>query len=187
VGTGSGCVAVALARGRGDARVVATDVSPAALAVAARNAGRHGVACRIQLLECPFLEGVPGGAPFDLLLSNPPYVDPAEEPVLPPELAHEPREALFHPSGDSGFFLRRLAETAARRLAPGAAVLVEIGEAQAPLAPRICEEAGLSGAAVLPDLAGRPRLLEARAPLKRAPAAPRRSGGSPRGRPRGSR
>ena len=93
-GTGSGCVAIALARELPAAALVATDISEAALEVARRNAHRFGVADRIQFVQANVLEGVDG--PFDLVASNPPYVRKGDRPALSPEVReYEPAVALF--------------------------------------------------------------------------------------------
>src|SRR5690606_26561064 len=93
IGTGSGCIAIALARQLPQAELWATDVSPAALAVARANAVRNDVADRIRFEEADLCTGLPAAA-FDLVVSNPPYVPTAEIDTLAPELAWEPRGAL---------------------------------------------------------------------------------------------
>jgi release factor glutamine methyltransferase len=108
VGTGSGCLAVALAKEFPDAQISATDTSPTALAIAKRNAERHGVAGRIRFMEGsllgPFLPASSHAraVPFEVIVSNPPYIGRAEESSLPREVReHEPHEALF--GGQKGF------------------------------------------------------------------------------------
>jgi len=159
VGTGSGCIAVAVAHASPGARVAATDVSAAALAVAARNAARHGVADRIAFAHGPFLDAVDAAARFDLVASNPPYVLPSEEPSLPPELRFEPRAALFVPDGDAGAMHRALAEAARARLRAGGGLMVEIGETQGDAASRALREAGFADVRVRKDLAGDDRVV----------------------------
>jgi release factor glutamine methyltransferase len=92
VGTGSGCVAVSLAHDA-QCRVVATDISADALAVARRNAARHGVSGRVELVQTSYLEGVHGL--FDLIVANPPYVRDGDKPALSRDVRHEPDVALF--------------------------------------------------------------------------------------------
>lgn len=162
VGTGSGCIAVAIAHEISSARVAATDVSAAALAVASRNAARHGVADRIALAHGPFLEPVDGAVRFDLVASNPPYVLPSEEASLPPELRFEPRAALFVPGGDADAMHRALAESARARLRPGGALMIEIAETQGHAASRVLREAGFAGVRVRKDLAGADRVVVGR-------------------------
>ncbi|HKG14657.1 MAG TPA: peptide chain release factor N(5)-glutamine methyltransferase, partial [Pyrinomonadaceae bacterium] len=131
VGTGSGCVAVSLLHARRDARAVALDVSPAALGVAARNAARNGVAGRIDFLvsDCfdALSSGGHGGARFDLVASNPPYVAEDDLGGLQREVReHEPRVALT-PGGDGLSVIRRLVSESPRHLKPGGHLLIEIG------------------------------------------------------------
>jgi release factor glutamine methyltransferase len=98
IGTGSGCIAVALARELPDARLVATDVSTHALAIAAANAERHGVADRIEFFAASYLGGIEGD--FDLVAANPPYVRDRDKSALAREVRFEPDVALF--GGDTG-------------------------------------------------------------------------------------
>ena len=128
VGTGSGVLAVVLAREFPDAKVVATDISPEALGVAKRNAARHGVADRITFVETSFLDGLDAGA--RLIVSNPPYVPALSKPALSPEVRdYEPRVAVY--GGDDGLEgLRRVVEDAAALLAPGGWLIVEFGYGQ---------------------------------------------------------
>lgn len=129
VGTGSGCIAVALAAELPGARIVATDVSRHALAVARRNAARHGVGARIAWVRTSGLDGI-SGAP-DLIAANPPYVPDSEIARLPPEVrAFEPRTALA--GGRDGLgVVRKLLDAAARRLVLGGWLVMETGAGQA--------------------------------------------------------
>jgi release factor glutamine methyltransferase len=127
IGTGSGCVAVALAHECPDCVVVASDVSAAALAVAHANAVRHGVADRIQFVTTSYLDGVPG--PFEIITANPPYVKDGDKPALSADVRHEPDVALF--GGSQG--LRDIAgvlDAAAAKLAPNGWLLMEFGLGQ---------------------------------------------------------
>jgi release factor glutamine methyltransferase len=125
IGTGSGVLAVVLAREFPDARVVATDISAHALSVAKRNAARHGVADRITFVETSFLDGLDERA--DLIVSNPPYVPALSKPALTPEVRdYEPGVAVF--GGDDGMEgLRRVLEDGAARLVPGGWLIMEFG------------------------------------------------------------
>lgn len=157
VGTGSGCIAVALAVRAPDVRIYATDLSVAALEVARTNAERHGVARRITFLHGDLLAPLLG--PVDLIVSNPPYVANREWETLPPSVRQEPREALL--AGPEGLdVLRRLLSQAGEALRPDGLLLVEIGEHQGAavqaLARRTFPEAEVQ---VLPDLAGKDRVL----------------------------
>ena len=125
VGTGSGCIAIVLAREIPGARVIATDVSRYALDVARRNAVHHGVADRIRFVETSFLEGI-DEVP-DVIVSNPPYVPLVSEAGLTPEVRdYEPRVAVF--AGEDGLDgLRSVLDCAAARLAPGGWLVMEFG------------------------------------------------------------
>ncbi|MDP2321281.1 MAG: peptide chain release factor N(5)-glutamine methyltransferase [Acidobacteriota bacterium] len=129
IGTGSGCLAVTLAAEFPRAQVVATDISAPALEVARANARRHGVADRIAFRETPYLDGVTG--PFDLIVSNPPYVTDAEYADLAPEVHDfEPRSALA--SGAEGLDdISGVLQAALAHLVPGGRLLLEMGHQQA--------------------------------------------------------
>lgn len=131
VGTGSGCIAVTLLHERKDARGFALDVSTAALAFAARNAARHGVEERLQLLVSDCFEALRDDEHkemlFDLVTSNPPYIAESDFDGLQKEVReHEPRVALT-PGGDGLSVIRRLVAEAAEFLKPGGHLLIEIG------------------------------------------------------------
>ncbi|HEY4574276.1 MAG TPA: peptide chain release factor N(5)-glutamine methyltransferase, partial [Thermoanaerobaculia bacterium] len=122
VGTGSGILAVTLALEIPGSRMVATDLSPGALAVAARNVRRLGA--RVSLVNTDLAAGL-DLARFDLVVSNPPYIDPAEAPSLSPEVRDfEPALALFAPGSGDSVLARLFAECAALR--PGVRLAVEI-------------------------------------------------------------
>lgn len=162
VGTGSGCIALSLAAERPDAVVHAVDLSPAALAVARDNARRLGLEDRVLFHEGDLLAPVAHEPAFDLVASNPPYVGADELEELAPEVRdHEPRLALT-PPGDRASVYRRLAAQASAHLAPGGAVVVEIGRGMQDEVTGALSEAGLAVERVLPDLAGIPRTIVAR-------------------------
>jgi len=125
VGTGSGCLAVALAHEFQDAHVTATDVSLTALVVARRNAVRHGVAGRVRFVQTDLLEGLALEA--DVIVSNPPYVASLAAPALAPDVRdHEPAVALY--GGPTGLdTISRLLAQAARCLRPGGLLAWEFG------------------------------------------------------------
>jgi len=129
VGTGSGCLAITLALERPGLDVIATDVSPAALAVAEENARALGVAERISFVECPFLPPLPA-AP-GLIVANPPYVPEIDRDTLAVEVRdHEPAVALF--AGPDGLdVIRQLVPLVSQALAPGGSLVMEIGAGQA--------------------------------------------------------
>jgi release factor glutamine methyltransferase len=126
--TGSGCLAVTLAREFGGADVIATDISDAAIEVAKYNALRHGVAARIDFRHADLLDGIAGKA--DLIVSNPPYVAGRDTPMLSPEVRdHEPHLALF--AGDDGLEVyRRLLPAGRERLTRAGKLVLEIGHGQ---------------------------------------------------------
>jgi release factor glutamine methyltransferase len=155
-GTGSGCIAVVLAKERPRAVILATDLSPGALAVARLNAGRHGVAHRIEFLETDLLEGAP--EPFDLIISNPPYVPSIDGPALQPEVRdYEPAVALF--AGDDGLAaIRRLITESVLRLNPDGLLVFEFGFGQEPaIVQLVAATPGLRLREIRKDLQGIPR------------------------------
>ena len=163
VGTGSGAIAVTLAKHLPRARLVASDVSPAALAVARENARRHGVADRIEFLEGDLLADPRAAGPWDVVVSNPPYVRDDEFEALPRDVRlHEPRGALV--AGPTGVeLIARLAGEAAGRLASGGWLVVEIGPGVVAAAEAaLAAVRGLEPAPTLKDLAGLPRVAQAR-------------------------
>lgn len=162
IGTGSGAVALAIARERPRARITATDVSPAALKVAVRNARELGLEDRIEFAEGS-LFGPVLGQRFELVVSNPPYLAESERSRLAPELAHEPDVALF--AGQDGLsVLRELVAGAAAFLAPNGGFAVELAPEQAPIVAHWLCEAGLGDVVTHRDLAARPRVVSARGP-----------------------
>jgi release factor glutamine methyltransferase len=161
IGTGSGVLAVVLAREFPDAAIVATDISPLALTVARRNAIRHGVSDRITFVETSFLEGLDRRA--DLIVSNPPYVPSPSAPALSPEVRdYEPGVALF--GGADGLEgVRRVLTDSVSRLAPGGWLLVEFGYGQDDAVVDLVKAcAGLNLIKVRGDLQDIPRTLIAR-------------------------
>jgi release factor glutamine methyltransferase len=157
VGTGSGCLAVTLALEIPGARVVATDLSAAALAVARVNAEALGA--EVELREGDGVEPARGKGPFDVVVCNPPYVVRGDAAALAPDVRdHEPALALYAPDGDPDHWVRRLADAAGELLAPGGVLLVELGYDQSERALELARSRGLA-AEVLPDLAGVPRVL----------------------------
>ena len=163
VGTGSGAIAVALAKHLPRARLVATDVSPEALAVARANAARHGVAERIEFVACDLFDDPAAAGPWDVIVSNPPYVRDDEFESLPPDVRlYEPRGALV--AGPRGVeVVERLAAAAAARLTAGGWLVVEIGPAVAAAASAVlAAQPGLVPGATIADLAGLSRIVQAR-------------------------
>lgn len=158
VGTGSGILPVTLALEIPGARTVGTDISPGALAVASGNARRHGVTDRARFVGADLAHGLDLSR-FDLVVSNPPYVDAGEAPSLSPEVVNfEPHVALFAPgSGDS--VLARLFALLGGGLRPGIRAIVEIGFGQIEAARLHAEASGLHFAGSRRDYAGIPRVV----------------------------
>jgi release factor glutamine methyltransferase len=159
--TGSGAIAVTLAAERPQIRVVATDVSAAALAVARANAERLGVLARVELREGDLFEAIEPGARFDLIVSNPPYVAAGELDSLAPELRHEPQLALT--AGPLGLDLleRLCAQTPGWLRVPGA-LLFEIGAGQAQsILQLMAANPALKDSSTHRDLGGVERVVEA--------------------------
>jgi release factor glutamine methyltransferase len=159
IGTGSGCLAVALAHHRTRVHVVATDVSDQALAVARQNAARLGVENRIEFHRTDLLDGVAGA--FDAIVSNPPYVRDADRADIQEEVRFEPADALF--AGADGLdVIRRLLPAAATRLTSGGTLLFEMGFGQGDaVAELISTTAGLRMSELKSDLLGIPRVATA--------------------------
>jgi len=157
VGTGSGILPITLALEIPDARAVGTDLSPGALAVARGNARRHGVPDRARFVGTDLVLGLDLSR-FDLVVSNPPYIDPGDAPSLSPEVVNfEPHVALFAPgSGDS--VLGRLFALL-EGLRSGVHVVAEIGFGQIEDARRHAEASGLHFVAARQDYAGIPRVV----------------------------
>lgn len=160
IGTGSGCLAVTLALELSSAQVTATDISQDALTIARGNAEAHGVATRVTFVETSYLTGVAG--PFDLIVSNPPYVRAIDAASLAPEVRdHEPHEALF--GGDDGLRdIRAIAQAATTALKPGGVLVMEIGIGQAKAVTAAFTAVGLGGELTIRrDLQGIPRVAVA--------------------------
>ena len=162
--TGSGAIAVVLAKELPGAHVVAVELSADALGVARVNVARHGVEARVSLREGDLFAPLADEAPFALIVSNPPYVRHADIAHLQPEVAyHEPRLALDG-GADGLTLIRRLLAEAPRYMSPGAWILCEIGMDQGADVRALATAAGLEAVDVLRDLAGHERTLAARKP-----------------------
>jgi len=159
IGAGSGAIAVSLALELPRARIVAVDLSPAALAVTRRNAARHGVRERLVLLEGDLLEPVRQAelAPLDAIVANLPYIAEEEYITLMPEVReHEPSLALR--AGEGGLALiRRLIAEAPPLLAPGGLLALEVGAGQAEEVARLLAENGWRRFRIIEDYSGIPR------------------------------
>jgi len=154
IGTGSGVIALTLALGLPAAEIHATDLSPDALALAADNAARHNLADRVRLAQADLLP--PGDARFDLIVANLPYLPTAEIAALSAEVRHDPASALD--GGTDGLdLIRHLIDTAPDHLAPGGALLLEIGVDQADAVITLLSARKFRDISVRPDYQNVPR------------------------------
>jgi release factor glutamine methyltransferase len=180
VGTGSGCIAVALAKELPGACIVATDISPAALAVARRNAAYHSFSEGIQFIESNLLDSLTGrtrhavpllgevstydasrSRPFDLIVSNPPYIGRKEKETLMREVRdHEPEVALY--GGEEGYELyAELIAQASQSLKPGGLIVLELGHGTLPAVQPLLDLPEWTNVGITKDLAGIDRVIAA--------------------------
>ena len=157
LGTGSGAIILSLLSERPKATGVATDISPKALDIARRNAGRVGVADRVRFEEADWWTGLSGQ--FDLIVGNPPYISEVEMETLAPEVRDwEPHLALT-PGGDGLSAYRIIAAGLNQFLAPNGTAFFEIGYRQAADVMEIFENAGITKLKILQDIAGHDRVI----------------------------
>ena len=167
IGTGSGAIAIAIAVNAPRVRVAAVDISADAIAVASRNAQHHRVEDRVTFrrADCfEILDGGPALGSFEVIVSNPPYLDDAEIAALEPDVrGYEPRVALRAGAGGLDI-LRRIAAGVPQHqhLASAGELIVEVGAEQAAAVAKLVEEAGLRVVSVINDFAGHPRVVRAR-------------------------
>jgi release factor glutamine methyltransferase len=164
IGTGSGCIAIALAKELPGSTIIATDISPAALAVAQRNTARHSLSSQIHFLESNLLESLVTShqSPFlDLIVSNPPYIGRRESHTLMREVRdHEPELALY--GGEEGYELYAdLITQSATHLKPGGLLVLELGHNSLPAVHPLLDAPTWTNIAVTNDLAGIPRVIAA--------------------------
>jgi release factor glutamine methyltransferase len=165
IGTGGGCLAITLARERPDARVHAVDIDAGAIEIACSNAKRHEVASRVRFWVGDLLEPLLSDGPFDIVVSNPPYVAEGLIAELQPEVRdYEPRIALTGTGTgpDGADVYRRLIPQAVRALKPGGWVLLEVGMGQGAIVQAIAASAGLVDILTTPDYGGIDRVVEGR-------------------------
>lgn len=165
VGTGSGCIAVAIAKRLATARVIASDISPAALLVAKANAAKHGVSERVQIVEANLLD-FPADAPlppggFDVIVSNPPYISEDDRDSVQESVArYEPAVALYSADGGLAAY-HGIAAGLARVLKAGGTLIVEVGAGQAQaVSDLFTNSGGLELVGRFKDLAGMERALQ---------------------------
>ena len=164
IGTGTGCVAIAIAYAAPRCRVVATDINPLAIETAARNAGRHGVADRVAFRQGDLFEALgEDDGPFDVVCSNPPYVEDDAWPELSPTIRlYEDPKALL--AGKDGLdVVRRIARGALACLKPGGLLALEIGTGQRAAVEGLLEQHGYAEVQFRQDLAGLDRIALAHA------------------------
>lgn len=161
VGTGPGTIALALAsRLGGDVEIVGVDVSDKALQVAELNRKRFET--NVRFICSDLFSALSDDEPFDVIVSNPPYIDPALKPTLSPEvLWHEPEQALFPPVSDACHFYRRLAKEGKVYLKPGGSLLMEIGEGMGAAVQELLTAERFSSVERLPDYADIERIVKA--------------------------
>jgi release factor glutamine methyltransferase len=154
IGTGSGVIALTLALELPGAALHATDLSPDALALAGENAARHELSDRVRFSQADLLPAEPTF--FDIIVANLPYIPTNEIPTLSEEVRHDPVTALD--GGEDGLdLIRRLIETAPGRLAPGGAILLELGLGQGDAAASLLSERKFRDISVRPDYQNIPR------------------------------
>lgn len=159
LGTGSGAIALGLARAWPEADVQAVDVDGEALALARENAAANGLGARVRFAQADWFAAIPADERFDLIVSNPPYLSESEVAAAQPEVRdHEPRHALT-PGGDGTSALRLILAEARRRLAPGGLLACETGVGQHAELQRIAAELGFVRAESRPDLTKRERFF----------------------------
>jgi len=163
IGTGSGCIAIALAKELPQAHFVALDVSPTALTVANRNASKHSVSSRINLLESNLFSsiGTRSTVLFDLIISNPPYIGCREARSLSVEVRdHEPELALY--GGEEGYeFYADLIAQSSAHLKPGGLLVLELGHDSLAAVQPLLDAPLWTNVSVTNDLAGIPRVIAA--------------------------
>ena len=161
LGTGSGAIALAIAHERPRARVVATDASASALAIARANAQRLKIST-VEFIEADWFDGIPA-IRFDLVASNPPYVEADDPHLREGDVRFEPRSALT-PGGVGLAALRIITGGARVFLAPGGTLVVEHGHDQSDAVRALFFDAGFTDIVAVRDLAGIPRVVAGRAP-----------------------
>ena len=158
IGTGSGCIALALASVFKDSNVWATDSGSEALEIARENAQRNHLAVEFALHDALSGSDWPG-APHDVVVSNPPYIDPEEHSTVAYNvLGRDPDAALFSPPGDALAFYRIIAESAGDLLMNGGALYFELHEIRAQAVEAILEDAGFQAVEIRKDLNGKWRM-----------------------------
>ena len=160
IGTGSGCIPLALKFNRAHWQIDAVDISDKALATAQKNAAACGLNVHFQ--QCDILTSVPDGGPWDIIISNPPYIPYKEQQIMSRNVVEfEPATALFVPDNDPLLFYRQIAEAAKRLLTQGGYLYFELNEFYAEETLQLIEALGYSSAEIHTDLSGKKRMLSA--------------------------
>lgn len=164
LGTGSGAIITTLLCERRDAIGVAADISQAALSIAKSNAAAHGVAKRLTFCQSDWFSSIEGT--YELIISNPPYIDSKAMQALPHDVSGFDPHISLHGGEDGLDPYRIIAAHALDYLAPGGAIVFEIGYDQGQTVPHILHEHGFEDVRMLQDMAGLDRIVSARNPLK---------------------
>jgi release factor glutamine methyltransferase len=161
IGSGSGCIPLALQFNRPHWKIKGIDISTEALAIAQKNALNCGL--HIEWEYCDFIQQIPTGRPWDIIVSNPPYISENEADHMPEHvLDYEPHIALFAPKDDALAFYRIIAEKGNSLLASHGYIYAEINEFRADATKEIFIKSGYEEVSILNDLAGKPRFISAR-------------------------
>lgn len=156
--TGTGCVAIAIARNAPGCEVWATDLNPTSIRVAGENAARHGVPIRVA--EGDLFDALPADAgPFDVIVANPPYVESGAWEGLAPDIRRYEDKAALLAGADGLDCIRRIVADAPDWLASGGMLALEIGESQGAVSAELLRRRGFVGVALRPDLAGHDRIV----------------------------
>jgi release factor glutamine methyltransferase len=167
IGTGSGCIAIALKKNLPQAEVHAMDVSEAALDIARQNTISHRTA--VQLMHADILSVVETGLQFDIIVSNPPYITEAEKELMQPNvLRYEPHLALFVDGSDPLLFYRGIVRFAAGHLRAGGSVYFEVNESFAPGVSSLLSDAGYQDVRIISDMQQKDRFVTGKRPVKAA-------------------
>ena len=162
IGTGSGCISISLATYINDISICAIDISPEALDIAKKNVKKHNLEQRVQLIKSNVFESYDSNNKVDIIVSNPPYISKLDVETLMIEvIGHEPRMALTD-EGDGLAFYRKISEEGVGYLNKGGMIAYEIGYDQGKAVCDILSEQGYSNIKLIPDLAGKDRVVTAK-------------------------
>ncbi|MBD5204583.1 MAG: peptide chain release factor N(5)-glutamine methyltransferase [Bacteroidales bacterium] len=167
IGTGSGCIAIALSRNLTFPQITAIDISPIAIEVAQRNARRMH-ACNIKFIHADIFSWIPEAGKYDIFVSNPPYVDDSERSDMERNvLDYEPAEALFVSDSEPLLYYKRIVLLAKRGLRPGGKLYFEINPRHADDMEQLVEREGFTNVAIHNDTFGKKRILSCSLPSER--------------------